>query len=133
MQQRILDQQGINFLTLTLVDWVDLFSRPVYCDMILESLRFCQKEKDLKVHAFVIMSSHLHLILQTDNKDGLSSIIQSFKSYTAQQFLKYLKDNSSTESRRDWLLNRFEFNAKKNKTNSDYQVWYLSSSIFPLK
>ena len=123
MRYKILDQNGLNFLTFTLVDWVDLFTRPIYCEMILDSLRFCQKEKGLNIFAYVIMPSHLHLLLQTENTDGLSPIIQSFKSFTAQQILKYLKDSSQPESRREWLLNRFAFNAKKQKTHSDYQVW----------
>ena len=123
MRYKILNQNGLNFVTFTLVDWVDLFTRPVYCEIILNSLRFCQKEKGLNVCAYVIMSSHLHLLLQTDNTDGLSPIVQSFKSYTAKQILEYLKDFSKPESRRDWLLNRFAFNARKQNTHSDYQVW----------
>ena len=123
MHYKILDQQGLNFLTITLVDWVDLFTRRVYCNIILDSLRFCQKEKGLNICAYVIMPSHLHLILQTDNPKGLSHILHNFKSYTSKAILKYLKDYSKIESRRDWLLNRFEFNARKNKRRSKHQVW----------
>ena len=123
MRYKILDQNGLNYLTFTIVEWIDLFTRPVYKDIIIESLAFCQREKGLRVHAFVIMSNHAHAILSTESEAGLSSILSSFKSYTAKAFLKYLKDDKNPESRREWLLNHFAFNARKNKTNSQYQIW----------
>ncbi len=123
MRYKIIDQQGLNFLTLTIVEWIDLFTRPLYCEIILDSLRFCQKEKGLLVFGYVIMPSHLHLIVRTDKTTGLSPIIQSFKSFTAKRFLAYLKDTTKPESRRDWLLNHFAFNARKGKTHSQHQVW----------
>ena len=70
MRYKILDQNGLNYLTLTIVEWIDLFTRPVYSEMILNSLRYCQEHKELKVHAFVIMPSHLHLILSTPATAG---------------------------------------------------------------
>ncbi len=123
MRYKILDQNGLNFLTFTIVEWIDLFTRPVYCDILLDSLRFCQKEKGLLLHAYVIMPSHIHLIASTDEPTGLSSIIQNFKSFTAKQILAYLQDSSRPESRRDWLLNHFAFNARKNRTGRQHQVW----------
>lgn len=62
MRRKILDQKGLNFLTMTLVDWVDLFTRKVYCDMIIDSLAYCRKKKGLLIYGYVIMPSHLHLI-----------------------------------------------------------------------
>jgi len=123
MNYKIQDQNGLYFLTFTLVDWVDLFTRPIYAEIILDSLKYCQKEKDLMVHAYVIMPSHLHLILSTSNEKGLSQIIQSFKSYTAKAIIRYLEDLSKVESRRYWILRRFEFNARTNKRDSKYQIW----------
>ena len=93
----------------------------------LSALKFCQKEKGLLIHAYVIMPSHIHLIVQTANTNGLSPIIQSFKSYTANQILKYIKNKTNVESRRAWLLNQFAFNARKNKTHSRHQVWQRNS------
>ena len=46
------------------VDWVDVFIRKAYKDIIIESVDYCQKEKGLRVYAYVIMSSHLHLIVE---------------------------------------------------------------------
>jgi putative transposase len=123
MRYKILDQQGMNFLTFTIVEWIDLFTRPVYCDMLLSSLRYCQEKKGLLLYAYVIMPSHMHLIMATEEETGLSPIIQSFKSYTAKQIINYLHDKKNPESRRTWLLNHFAFNARKNSRNSIHQIW----------
>jgi len=123
MRYKILDQHGLYFLTLTIVEWIDLFTRPVYKDIIIDSLKFCQKEKGLIVFAYVIMPSHLHLILRAGGEISLSKILQSFKVHTARETLKYLKDKKQPESRREWLLNHFAFNARKNKTHGHHQVW----------
>ncbi len=86
-------------------------------------IAICQKNKGLNVHAYVIMSSHVHVIFSTEASDGLSSIIQNFKSFTARQILKYIKNKKQPESRREWLMNHFAFNARKNKTHSQHQIW----------
>ena len=39
------------FLTMTVVDWVDVFTRPMYKTIIIDSLQYCQKEKGLKIYA----------------------------------------------------------------------------------
>lgn len=35
------------FVTDTVVDWVDIFTRPKYKHIVLESLKYCQQEKGL--------------------------------------------------------------------------------------
>jgi REP element-mobilizing transposase RayT len=55
------NQSGLYFLTLQVVDWVDVFTRQVYRDIILSSLEYCVKNKGLVLHAYVIMSNHVHL------------------------------------------------------------------------
>ena len=66
--RKILDQNGLNFLTFTVVDWMSLFIRPVFSDIVINSLRFCQKEKQLLLFAYVLMPNHIHLIVRTDQK-----------------------------------------------------------------
>ena len=54
----IRNQNAMHFLTFTVIDWVDIFSRKIYRDIVIESLKFCQKSKGLNIYAFVIMSNH---------------------------------------------------------------------------
>jgi REP element-mobilizing transposase RayT len=63
------DPQGLYFVTFTVVEWVDVFTRKDYASIILESLKHCQKEKGLIIYAWVIMSNHLHLIMSRSD-DG---------------------------------------------------------------
>ena len=60
---KVIDSTVPTFVTITVVDWVDLFVRPVYCNILDDSLNYCIKEKGLSVHAYVYMSSHIHLIV----------------------------------------------------------------------
>ena len=40
----------VYFLTMTVVDWVDVFTRPIYKNIIVDSLQYCQKEKALEIY-----------------------------------------------------------------------------------
>ena len=48
----IYDQEAIYFVTFTVVNWIDLFIRNDYKEIILSSLKYCQENKGLNVHAF---------------------------------------------------------------------------------
>lgn len=98
------------FLTLTVVDWVDVFTRPNYKHIIIDSLRYCQKEKGLILYGWCLMSNHLHLIAQADENNHLSDILRDLKKYTSKQIIKAIIENP--ESRRDWMLDRFRFAGK---------------------
>jgi REP element-mobilizing transposase RayT len=84
---------------------VDIFTRKVYRDIVIDSLRYCQENKGLEIYTFVIMSNHIHLLIRSDI-GKLSDTI-----------------DSESESRREWMLNLFEFAAKQHKRNEKYQIW----------
>ncbi|MBP6573366.1 MAG: transposase [Flavobacteriales bacterium] len=105
---RIGDQQAIHFLTFTVVEWIDLFTRRVYRDIILESFRYCQANKGLHVHAWVIMTNHAHAILSTP-EDRLSDVVRDLKAHTSKAFIAAIEGGN--ESRREWMLARFAANA----------------------
>ncbi len=50
------------YLTLTVIDWVDVFTRPGYKHILLDAIRYCQKEKNLscglKSMMFVTIVKH---------------------------------------------------------------------------
>jgi REP element-mobilizing transposase RayT len=116
----IRDQSKAHFITATVVDWVDVFSRKAYRDCIIESLDFCIKNKGMILYGFVIMSNHIHLIIQSD-KNKLSDLIRDFKKFTAKNILH--KIETEPESRADWMLKRFEFACKSHSRNEKYQFW----------
>ena len=59
---KIRNPAAIHFITFAVVEWVDIFTRKQYRDIVLESIKYCQAEKGLLLHAWCIMSNHLHLI-----------------------------------------------------------------------
>ena len=48
---RIEKQNAVYFLTFTVTDWVDVFTRLNYRTIIVESLDYCRKNKGLKLYA----------------------------------------------------------------------------------
>jgi REP element-mobilizing transposase RayT len=117
---QIINQSAPYFLTFTVVDWVDIFSRKIYKDIIIDSLDFCRKSKGLKIWAYVIMTNHIHCMLSASNND-LSNVVRDFKRYTAVKILDTIR--TIPESRRDWMLKRFEFASRRSARNSHYQFW----------
>ena len=99
---RIHDQHGTYFITCTVHQWVNVFTRTEYIDILLDSLKFCQTNKGLLIFGWVIMSNHIHLIVGT-KKEKLSDIIRDFKKFTASKVVQAIETNSK-ESRKNWLL-----------------------------
>ena len=110
---RVYDQHGVYFVTFTVHQWVDVFTRSAYSDLMLENLRYCQQHKGLKIYAWVIMSNHCHLIISTEGFK-LSDVIRDFKKYTAKKIYEAIEKND-VESRKRWLL----WLLKK-----DDQIWF---------
>ncbi len=119
---KIRDQQAIHFITFAVVGWVDVFTRVAYKDLLLESLRYCQKEKGLEIYCWVIMTNHVHFILSAREGFALSNILRDFKKYTSVEIIDAIIGNKS-ESRKDWMLRIFHEAGKKNSRNTTYQFW----------
>lgn len=91
---QIKNQYALHYLTLTVVGWVDVFTRDAYRQVIIESLAYCQKQKGLHICSFVLMSNHLHLIayagpvpnsVRGETSTGLSDILRDFKKFTGKK------------------------------------------------
>ncbi|MES2703513.1 MAG: transposase [Bacteroidota bacterium] len=100
---KITDQQGLYYITATVTQWVDVFSRACYADILIDSLEFCKKNKGLQIYAWVIMSNHLHMICSCADGYDLSDTLRDFKKFTATVIVDAIRSNKS-ESRKNWLL-----------------------------
>lgn len=77
---------AVFFVTLTVVSWVDVFTRKQYCEEIIKNIQYCQQHKGLELYAYVIMSNHIHWL--AGQKEGkLNYLLRDFKSYTANLLL----------------------------------------------
>ena len=119
---KIRNQQAIHFITFAVINWIDVFTRKEYKDIILDSLRHCKKEKGLSIYSWVIMSNHIHFILSAKEGYELSNILRDFKKYSSDKVIKAIEQNTE-ESRKDWMLKLFKLAGKKNPRNSCYQFW----------
>jgi putative transposase len=117
---KIRDQQGVYFVTFQVLYWIDIFSRKIYRDIFIDSLKFCQEEKGLRVHGYVIMTNHIHLVLSSP-QGNLSNIIRDIKTHTSKTIVAATDVN--TESRRKWMRALFSFAGKKNQRNNAFQFW----------
>ena len=115
------DQSKLYFVSFAVVYWIDVFIRNEYKDILLDSLRFCQKEKGLEVCAWCIMTSHAHLIIGT-HQEKLENIMRDFKSHTSRELKKAINNNTQ-ESRKEWILWMMERAGKKNSNNKSFQFW----------
>ncbi len=116
----IRDQTLPHFITATVVDWIDVFSRKTYRDEVIASFDYCIKNKGMNLYGYVIMSNHIHMIVQSE--DGkLSDLIRDFKKFTARTILN--KIQIEPESRRDWMLQRFALATQSHSRNKNYQFW----------
>lgn len=115
------DQKSIYFITFSVVYWIDVFIRNEYKNILIDSWKYCQKNKGLEIYAWCIMTSHVHMIIGS-NKNKLEDIMRDMKSYTSTHLKKAIKENPR-ESLRKWMLEMMEKAGKKNSNNNNYQFW----------
>lgn len=119
---KIRDQDRLYFITFAVVHWIDIFTRSLYRDIVVESLKYCQKEKGLVIYAWCLMTNHIHLIVGREGTVKLEDIIRDFKKYTSVQVCRAIEENHQ-ESRRRWLLWMFRQTALKSKKHQKYCFW----------
>jgi putative transposase len=110
-----------HFVTFSVVGWVDVFSREQYKELFVESLKYCQQNKGMVLHGWVIMTNHVHLIISS-NSNKIEHIVRDLKKYTSKQIIKAIQENN-VESRKEWMLNLFSFAGKNNNNNKEFQFW----------
>jgi len=104
-----------HFITCTVLHWIPIFTRVDTVDILLNSLKYLQKEDNLKIYAYVMLENHLHLIASSSDI-GMS--MRRFKSFTAKEILKYLKAKNVKT-----ILEQLAFYKKAHKKKAEYQLW----------
>ena len=120
-QYRIADQHACYFLTMTVVYWIDIFSRREYRDVVVDALNHCTKAKGLSIYAWVIMSNHVHLVARCKAPHEMSGFLRDFKKFTSKKILEEIM--AINESRREWLLDKFGFEARRTGRADKYKLW----------
>jgi putative transposase len=117
----IIEQHACYYLTLNVVDWIDIFIRPVFKQIIVESLNHFSEKKGLIIYAWCLMTNHLHLMAQAEQGYGLSLIANDFKKFTTKIILEDI--DAEPEVRRNWIMKKFEDASTSLKLLDKFQVW----------
>ncbi len=109
------DDPNPYFITSTIVDWLPVLDDPEIVEIILNSLKFLQKENRITLYAYVIMKTHLHLVASADD---LSKEIANFRSFTARKSIDYLKEHEQQE-----ILQQLSQQKLSSRKDRDHQFW----------
>ena len=125
-----INQDGLYFVSMSVVGWLDIFTRRMYQNLLIDSIIFCQQNKDLKMYCYCVMPSHVHFIAYSEN-GNLSNILRDMKSHTAKSIIKAIKENIQ-ESRKEYLLNQFRYYGRISPQKQTMQFWQHSNHAFYL-
>lgn len=121
---------GLYFVSFSVVGWIDVFTRREYQDILVDSIAFCQKNKEMKIFFYCIMPSHVHFITYSVN-GSLSDLLRDFKSFTAKKIMEAIEDNP-LESRKEWLMNQFAYYGSISPQKQEKQFWKHDNHPFYL-
>jgi REP-associated tyrosine transposase len=84
---RIRPDAPVYFLTYSIVEWLPLFVTPAAFKIVTDSLTYCHGAKNLRINAFVIMPTHLHLVVfdAEFRSDRLIESLADFRKFTGRQ------------------------------------------------
>lgn len=68
------DPDGLYFVTFSVIGWIDVVTRNVYKDLLLDCLRHCINQKGLVLYGYVIMSNPMHFII---SRNGTATLPQN--------------------------------------------------------
>jgi REP element-mobilizing transposase RayT len=108
-------------MTITVVGWIDVFTRLGLKNIIVDSLNYCVTNKNLTIYAWCLMSNHLHLLAQAENPEKFSDIIRDFKTFTSKKIIQFIQ--AENESRKEWMLKYFALACEHLARNQQYKVW----------
>ena len=117
----IIEQRSCYYLTFHVVDGIDIFIRPVFKRIIVESLNHFSEKKGLTIYAWCLMTNHLHLMAQAAQGYGLALIANDFKKFTTKIILEDI--DAEPELRRNWIIKKFEDASTSLKLLDKFQVW----------
>ena len=114
--------EGLYFISFAVVGWLDVFTRNEYKNLFLDSLEYCQKNKGLEIHAWCIMTNHVHLVFRSITGQNPELLIGDLKRFTSQSIVKSIQENPR-ESRKEFLLDFFKKEADKSSNVKHHQFW----------
>jgi REP element-mobilizing transposase RayT len=114
--------RGCCYLTFNVTDWTDIFVKPVFKQIIVESLNYFVEKRGLIVYGWCLMTNHLHLIAKASKGISLMPLANEYKSFTSKIILEDI--DAESEARRIWILKNLTGRGNPFFRLSDkFQVW----------
>ena len=121
-EPQLQNPDGVYFISFAVVEWLDVFIRNEYKNIVIDSLHYCQREKGMEVFAWCIMTNHVHLIFRSIKGQKPELLIGDLKRFTSQAIVKAIIENPR-ESRKEILLEQFLKAGAKSSNVKKYQFW----------
>ena len=106
-------------MTSTIVAWLPVFAHPRFAQIILDSWRFLQTDRGVRIFGYVVMENHLHWIAASEN---LAAHVRQFKSFTARRIIDELERSGFAT-----ILQELSFFKLRHKTDQAVQLWQEGS------
>ena len=92
---RIGPDAAVYYVTYSVVEWLPVIVTEATFQIVAESLKFCHRQKHLRIQAYVIMPTHLHMIVfDVDyDQERLGRTLTDFRKFTGRQLSDYCMDH----------------------------------------
>ena len=91
----ITSDEAVYYVTFTVVDGLPVFVSEPPCRIVADSLKYCHQHKGLRINAFVIMPTHVHVILFHAEFDSerLLDAVSDFRKFTGRRLADLCDQN----------------------------------------
>ena len=114
--------EGLYFISFAVVDWLDVFTKDHYIEILVDSLRYCQANKGLELIAWCIMTNHVHLIYRSCAGQKPELLLGDFKKHTSKALVRAIQDDPE-ENRKEIFLKHFQKAAQQSSNVNNHQFW----------
>jgi putative transposase len=105
-----------HFVTLSIVRWLPVFITGEAIGVVLSSLEHVREHRGLLAHAYVVMPTHIHLIV-TASHDDLPDIMRDLKKFTSRRIFEH--SEASGDRLNTWIFRK----AAESEARSRFKVW----------
>ena len=102
------------FVTTTFKDWLKLFINDTYYRVVGDSIKFCLRKYDALLIAYVLMPTHIHLVIFFNDKMDISGFMRDLKKYTSFRIRELLEKEDRVN-----LLKEIEYH----KHSQKHKIW----------
>ncbi len=104
------NKQGLYFVSFATVNWIEVFTRQIYFNVLVNSVNYCRAEMGMELYCYCFMPSHVHFIFRSTNEQPME-LLRDFKKYTSKKVIEAVEKNgycdylSEQEKSKVMLLN----------------------------